>query len=136
LQAARKLGIVLENFYANNDAATQEIKEQGRRRSARVLLSVPVVVRGVLPDGNKFEDDARTLVVGAHGALLALSIPITNGQPLTLTHKPTRNSLECRTVYIGRPQAGKAEVAIEFLKPSPMFWQIDFPPDGWTVPEN
>jgi len=110
--------------------------EQGRRRSARVLLSVPVIVHGVLPDGNKFEEEARTLVVNAHGALLALTIALPTGQALTLTHKLTRHSLDCRTVYVGKPQAGKAQVGIEFLQATPMFWQIDFPPEDWVVPES
>jgi hypothetical protein len=112
------------------------LTEQGRRRSARVLLSVPVIVRGTLPDGNKFEEEARTLVVNAHGALLSVSIALPSGIPLTLTHKLTRKSLECKTVFVGKPQAGKAQVGIEFLKPSPMFWQIDFPPEDWVVPET
>jgi len=25
---------------------------------------------------------------------------------------------------------------LEFVKPSGKFWQIDFPPDDWVVPEN
>ena len=33
-------------------------------------------------------------------------------------------------------QAGKAQMGIEFLKPSRTFWQIDFPPDDWVVPED
>jgi hypothetical protein len=108
--------------------------EQGRRRSARVLLSVPVLIKGTLADGNKFEEEARTLVVNAHGALLSLSIPLPNGQKFTLTHKLTRKSLECKTVFVGKPQAGKAQVGIEFLEATPMFWQIDFPPEDWIVP--
>jgi hypothetical protein len=108
--------------------------EQGRRRSARVLLSVPVFVKGVLPDGNTFEEEARTLVVNAHGALLSLSIALPTGQQFTLTHKLTRKSLECKTVFVGKPQAGKAQVGIEFLNATPMFWQIDFPPEDWIVP--
>jgi hypothetical protein len=112
------------------------LTEQGRRRSARVLLSVPVIVKGTLPDGNKFEEEARTLVVNAHGALLSLGIALPSGQQFTLVHKLTRKSIECKTVYIGKPQAGKAQVGIEFLKPTPMFWQIDFPPEDWVIPET
>lgn len=110
--------------------------EKGRRRSARVLLKVPVIVRGVLPDGNNFEDDASTQVVNAHGALLALTIALPDGQVLTLTHKLTRESLDCRTVHVRESQAGKVNVGVEFLKPSPMFWHIDFPPSDWTAPED
>ena len=112
------------------------VAEQKKRRSARVLLSVPVMVKGTLADGKAFEEEARTLVVNAHGALLALNSNLRAGQALTLTHKLTRNSLECRTVYVGNPQGGKAQVGIEFTKAAPGFWQIDFPPEDWIVPET
>jgi hypothetical protein len=112
------------------------VAEQKKRRSARVLLSVPVLVKGVLADGKEFQEEARTLVVNAHGALLALNSPLRAGQALTLTHKLTRQSLECRTVYVGNPQGGKAQVGIEFLKAAAGFWQIDFPPEDWVVPET
>jgi hypothetical protein len=112
------------------------VAEQKKRRSARVLLSVPVMVKGVLADGKEFQEEARTLVVNAHGALLALNSPLRAGQALTLTHKLTRQSLECRTVYVGNPQGGKAQVGIEFLKAAAGFWQIDFPPEDWVVPET
>lgn len=112
------------------------VAEQKKRRSARVLLSVPVMVKGTLADGKTFEEEARTLVVNAHGALLALNSPLRAGQALTLTHRLTRQSLECRTVYVGNPQGGKAQVGIEFLKAAAGFWQIDFPPEDWVVPET
>jgi hypothetical protein len=112
------------------------VAEQKKRRSARVLLSVPVIVKGTLADGKAFEEEARTLVVNAHGALLSLNSPLRAGQILTMTHKLTRKSLECSTVYVGNPQGGKAQVGIEFITPAPGFWQIDFPPEDWVVPES
>lgn len=112
------------------------VAEQKKRRSARVLLSVPVIVKGTLADGKTFEEEARTLVVNAHGALLSLNSPLRAGQALVLTHKLTRGDIECRVVYVGNPQAGKAQVGIEFVKAAPGFWQIDFPPEDWVVPES
>jgi hypothetical protein len=109
---------------------------QGRRRSARVLLSVPVFVRGALPDGNKFEEEARTLVVNAHGALLSVSTTLPLGQPVTLTHKLTRKSIDCKTVSVGKPMDDRAQIAIEFFQPAPVFWMIDFPPEDWVVPDS
>lgn len=112
------------------------VAEQKKRRSARVLLSVPVLVKGTLADGKTFEEEARTLVVNAHGALLALNSPLRAGQALLLTNKLTHESMDCRTVYVGNPQGGKAQVGIEFVKAAPGFWQIDFPPEDWVVPES
>lgn len=112
------------------------VRDGGRRRSMRVLLSVPIIVSGKGKDGRDFSEDARTLVVNAHGALIALSAPVVAGQQVTVSNKATRASLECRIVYLGNAQGGKTQMGIEFLNPSSTFWQIDFPPDDWVVPEN
>jgi PilZ domain len=112
------------------------VPDPGRRRSLRVLLSVPVFVSGKNASGQDFKEETRTLVVNAHGALISLATPVTAGQQIHLANKATRQSLNCRIVYVSKPQAGKSQMGIEFEKPCPSFWQIDFPPDDWVVPEN
>jgi len=111
------------------------IADPGRRRSMRVLLSVPVAVSGSINNQDFFED-TRTLVVNAHGALLSLAEAVTAGQTVTMSNKATRHSRECRVVYVGSVQAGKSQMGFEFLEPAPSFWQIDFPPEDWIVPED
>jgi hypothetical protein len=110
--------------------------DPGRRRSMRVLLSVPIQVSGKTADNKDFREETRTLVVNAHGALISLAASVASGQKVTVANKATEKSLECRIVYLGNPQAGKTQMGIEFVKPSSSFWQIDFPPDDWVVPEN
>ena len=110
--------------------------DPGRRRSMRVLLSVPILVSGKTVDNKDFKEATRTLVVNAHGALISLAANVASGQLITVSNKATQKSLECRIVYLGNPQAGKTQMGIEFVKPSSSFWQIDFPPDDWVVPEN
>jgi hypothetical protein len=112
------------------------ITDPGRRRSMRVLLSVPIVVSGKNAEDQAFTEEARTLVVNAHGALIALTARVVPSQLITVANKATRRSLECRVVHVGNPQVGKMQLGIEFVKPSPGFWQIDFPPDDWVVPED
>lgn len=111
-------------------------KDIGRRRSMRVLLSVPIVVSGKDKEGKDFSEDTRTLVVNAHGALISLTTPVVAGQQITVANKATRSSLECRVVYLGNSQDNKTQMGIEFIKASSTFWQIDFPPDDWVVPES
>jgi hypothetical protein len=36
-------------------------------------------------------------------------------------------------VYLGPQQLDKQEIGIEFVKPSPLFWRIAFPPSDWTA---
>lgn len=110
--------------------------DPGRRRSMRVLLSVPIHVAGTSVDGDAFDEDARTLVVNAHGALISVAHPVGPGQRLTISNRATQQSLDCRVVHVGNPQGGRTQLGIEFVKASPSFWQIDFPPDDWVVPEN
>lgn len=110
--------------------------DPGRRRSMRVLLSVPIQVAGITADGDPFQEEARTLVVNAHGALISLGAPVSTGQRITISNKATQKSLDCRVVHVGNIQAGRTQLGVEFIKPSPTFWQIDFPPDDWIVPEN
>jgi hypothetical protein len=112
------------------------VKDGGRRRSMRVLLSVPIIVSGKSTDGQDFSEEARTLVVNAHGALIALATPVATGQQITVANKATRMSMECRIVYLGNAQGGKTQMGIEFVTASSTFWQIDFPPDDWVVPES
>ena len=102
----------------------------------RVLLSVPIHVSGKAPENKDFTEETRTLVVNAHGALISLAAPVVTDQSIMVENKATHQALECRVVYLGTTQAGKTQMGIEFSKPSARFWQIDFPPDDWVVPEN
>ena len=110
--------------------------DPGRRRSMRVLLSVPIQVRGKNPQNQDFTEETRTLVVNAHGALISLSAQAVVNEKVFVSNSATHQTQECRVVYFGNTQAGKAQMGVEFLTPSPAFWQIDFPPEDWVVPEN
>lgn len=111
--------------------------DKGRRRSLRVMLSVTVIVRGKNAEGNAFEEETKTLVVNAHGALIHLRADVKADQKIILIHKGTQEAQQSRIVYVGTTmQGGKAQVGIEFDKAAPKFWQISFPPDDWNVPED
>jgi len=117
-------------------AGTSDLSmDKGRRRSMRVMLSVTVIVRGRNPDGKSFfDEETKTLVVNAHGALIHLRSEVKADQKITLTHKASQASEDCRIVYVGRMQGGKAQVGIEFDAPAPKFWGISFPPEDWNLP--
>jgi hypothetical protein len=112
------------------------ITDPGRRRSMRVLLSVPISVNGKTVQNHDFREETRTLVVNAHGALISLAAPVVANQTIFVSNNATQETEECRIVYLGNTQAGKAQMGVEFLSPSPTFWQIDFPPEDWVMPEN
>lgn len=112
------------------------VLDVGRRRSMRVLLSVPIHVSGKDRKDRSFDEETRTLVVNAHGALISLAAAVIAGQQLTIANEATQQSQDCRVVYLGSGTSGRVQMGIEFTAPSPKFWQIDFPPDDWVVPES
>jgi hypothetical protein len=110
--------------------------EATRRRSQRVILSLAVTVR--TEDGPKdksFQEETHTLVVNLHGALIALAGKVAKGQKLRVTNRGTHEEQICRVATLGPTSGGKAQVGVEFLKPSPDFWHISFPPEDWASPE-
>jgi hypothetical protein len=102
--------------------------ERRVRRSARLKLTVPVLVHGKAMSGEPFRELTRTLSVNAHGGLLALAATIEKGQTLLVENKNTRKEQECRVVYVGPTHNGKSSVGIEFTHGAADFWRIYFPP--------
>jgi hypothetical protein len=110
--------------------------ENSRRRSQRVILTMPVTVRteeGVRE--NSFEEETHTLIVNLHGALILLAGKVIKGQKLRLKNRKTQIEQACQVASLGAKSEGKTQVGVEFLKPSPDFWRISFPPEDWTVSE-
>ncbi len=102
-----------------------------QRRSERVLLDIPVVVRGQSGD-RSFQEETFTVTVSAHGALLMLQTSVALGQRLIVLNPKNWGEQEARVAYKGTVYAGLAQVAIEFARPAPEFWQMDSPPASWT----
>jgi hypothetical protein len=110
--------------------------DPGRRRSQRVILSLAVTVRtDGGPKDASFEEETQTLVVNLHGALIVLAAKVAKGQKLRLTNRASKEEQQCRVASVGPATDGKAQVGVEFLKPSPDFWHISFPPEDWVLPE-
>lgn len=115
----------------------QGAPELSRRRSQRVILTLPVIVRPEGPSKDAgFEEETHTLIVNSHGALIVLAAKVTAGQKLRLINSRTKAEQICRVARVGAKSEGKCQVGIEFLNPSPDFWQISFPPEDWVVPES
>jgi hypothetical protein len=106
-------------------------EEASRRRSHRLLLRVPLSVRGETEPGKPFVENVVTMVVNAHGGLILLQAPVKMGHLLRITHQQTNVEIEATVVFIGSAQEGKTQVGFEFRERSPKFWQIGFPPSDW-----
>ena len=106
--------------------------ESARRRSQRVILSIPVTVSGATTQG-PFSENTQTLVINAHGALVALAAKISHGQQLEIKSATHPEKQACKVVYVGPTVEGKTQFGVEFTKPAPHFWQIAFPPEDWSA---
>ncbi len=105
----------------------------GKRRSQRVELTIPVVVHRPPKEGPQFYERAQTLVVNAHGALMALAEKVTSKQRLLMQNIDSGEQQECRVVYVEKERTGPTKVAVQFTRPAPTFWRIAYPPADWTT---
>ncbi len=93
-------------------------------------MHVPVFVYGRTANNRPFSDLTRMISINAHGGLLALAAPVEPDQTILLVNNATQKSRACRVAYIGPESSGQREVGVEFLRPTPNFWKIHFPPDN------
>lgn len=107
--------------------------QTGIRRSERVLLDVPVVIRGDSPDHHPFREETYTVTVSAHGALLMLEAKVVPGQKVVVMNPKNWDEREVRVAYVGPDRAGLAQVAVEFAHPTPEFWSLESPPANWKT---
>ena len=108
-------------------------KNTNPRRSHRVMLPIGIVITGDRPNGHRFSEETFTSVVNAHGALILLNESVTCGQLVNIRNVQSGEELQVEVVKIGESHAGKSEIAVEFLEPSPRFWRIAFPPEDWSA---
>jgi hypothetical protein len=102
------------------------------RRSQRIDLSVSVVVHRPKGEGPQFYENTKTLVVSAHGALVALKGMVAPKQRLLLQNTTSGEQQECRVVSVNKDMTGPPTVAVEFTKPAAGFWRVAFPPSDWS----
>jgi hypothetical protein len=115
--------------------ANTPIHTGARRRSQRVLMQVPVRIRGKNSQKEDFEEFTETLAINAHGALVLLAARLTSGAVVHMKHNKTEEEQECHVAFLGPVRGGKAEIGLEFTTPRPTFWRVAFPPEDWT-PKN
>jgi hypothetical protein len=115
-----------------SDSLTNEsLKWVESRCSRRVLLHIPVQVRWKPEAQEPITEDTNTLVVNAHGALIALAMRVRVGSHVLLRNWNTAMDQDCRVVHVREMPHGKSEVGVAFPVPNPRFWGLDSPPDDW-----
>jgi hypothetical protein len=89
-------------------------------------LNVRLVVHR--PPSPLFYESTQTLVLSAHGALMAFVDMLVPKQRLLVQNVDSGEQQECRVVYVERVLMGAPRVAVEFSLQLPSFWRIAFPP--------
>ena len=103
------------------------------RRSQRIDLNVSVVVYPPPDEGPQFYESTQTLVVSAHGALMALTGLVVPKQRLLVQNTQSGDLEECRVVSVKNELTGPPQVAVEFTWPAPSFWDLAPTPADWTA---
>jgi hypothetical protein len=113
--------------------AGREMTIKLQRRSKRLFLDVPLLIRGEAKDKSPFQEETFTVTVSAHGALVVLGTQVTLGQRVLLANPKRQGEREGTVIFLGPPYAGLATVGIEFAHPAPEFWAVDSPPPDWDL---
>jgi hypothetical protein len=98
-------------------------------RSQRVMLRLPIHVRWTPRGEPAITEDATTLVVNAHGALIVLAMRVKAGSLVFIRHSASGQDKVCRVVRVSEKPELKREVAVEFLRADAKFCGLEFPPD-------
>jgi PilZ domain len=114
---------------SGTDAASE------RRRSHRLQLTMPVIVRGQISN-HPFTEEAQTVAVNANGCMVRLAARLVRSQPVSIVNPKTAEELPCKVTYVGQSDGKKTEIGLEFAESSPLFWRIAFPPEDWDPAER
>lgn len=107
---------------------TSSSVEQWKRRSARILLRIPIEVKGTGTDGKPFQETTYTLAVNRHGARIALKNGVQPAAQVSVTNLQNRVTCPFRVVGRVTKSLGEGpEWGVECLEPERNFWGIFFP---------
>ena len=104
------------------NAAKGRNMRRDMRRSTRRRFETIIRVYGNNLKGNAFYEDARTIDVSVHGALLLLNVPVAKGQMLLLFNEAIQRQQVCKVVDIRVRDTESLEVAVAFPTPHAEFW--------------
>jgi hypothetical protein len=133
LGVANKHGVCCPRFTSGLSLWGCDTGQLGQRRSERILLDVPVVIRGEAANQGAFLEETFTVTISAHGALVMLGAGVILGQKVTVRNTLNQQEQEARIAYTGTSYAGLAKVGLEFVREAPDFWPLTSPPAASVI---
>jgi len=112
-------------------SGNSESNPVSKRRSLRVVIDVPVTVFGQSSSGKIFQEKTKTVTVSAHGGLVFLRTDIDPQKQALVVNPKTGIEIQCRVAHRKETEKGLFEIGLEFAKPIPRFWGVNFPPEDW-----
>jgi hypothetical protein len=106
-----------------------------RRRTHRIQIMMPVIVRGK-SGTHAFQEETQTVSVNANGCMVRMEARLIRGQHVSIINPKTAEELPCTVIFIGQRHGSRSEIGLEFAEASPLFWRIAFPPEDWDPAER
>src|SRR6201995_3309513 len=110
--------------------ALLHFRTKERRRTVRVMLSIPLKVHGISTEGDTFAVETKSHTISLHGASLELEYPVQLGDVLMVENTRTNEQTEARVATIKKTREGKVHVGLEFTSKDVNFWHMVFPAPG------
>jgi len=102
-----------------------------KRRSDRVMLTIPLTLKGEDAKGVRFVADARTIILNRHGASIWTTQPLRGGQIIRVVNLLGRLEGNFRVVGPLSPLTEKGgEWGVEYTDGKENIWGIQFPPSA------
>ena len=101
-----------------------------RRRTARAVVTIEMVVTGLNEEKHKFQFLTRTTSVSGNGGVILLDVPVAVGQKFHLVNEFNHKKAACRIVSVRASKDGKLLGAFELLCAESNFWSMAFPAAG------
>ncbi len=110
-----------------------EDKPHPRRRSARIVLRVPLFINACDSNGETEWEPVETVMVSLHGGMLRARQSFKVGDTLDIRVRDKDRSARAKVVWTSTEvtQQGVVELGFEILDQEG-FWEINFPPDRWS----
>ncbi len=110
--------------------AREPLPENGaaKRRTTRILLRIPIEVRGTDAAGKSFTERTTTLAINRHGALIVLEHVVLPESRVAITNLQNMLASPFRVVSQALKSLGEGpEWGVECREPEKNFWGIFFP---------
>jgi len=101
-----------------------------RRRTARAVVCMNVLMYGETPDGEKFRYWTKSVSVSAHGGVLLLEATLELGQEFQVMNEYNGKKAHAKVVAVRGTREGQVNASFEFTEGGEKFWSMTFPPAG------